>query len=421
MRGATSLAVGRAGRRGSRGWLTGLVVVLALAALGLVSQRGTIWRSIDLETRHRIVALVSQVTARRPATADEIAVSPRVANPLGANTFLEQDVTVEARQRSLQMLREAGFGWIRQQFPWSSIEPVSKGRFVDRVIGVNTWDVYDSIVDLAAANDLRVIARLDTSPPWARADTDWPFTPPDRLDDFGDYVELVARRYKGRIRHYQIWNEPNLHIEWGQRPVDPEAYVELLRVGYERIKRVDPDALVLSASLSPTIEASDRALNELIYLQRMYDAGAARFFDIMSVQAYGLRNGPDDRRLELGDVNFSRPTLIRELMVRNGDAAKPIWASEVGWNSQPESVKAEPNFGRVSEALQARYTVRALERARTEWPWMGVMNLWFFRRPHQDEWEQPFFYFRLVDPDFTPRPVWWAVRDYAHRLGYGPR
>ena len=52
---------------------------------------------------------------------------------------------------------------------------------------------------------------------------------------------------------------------------------------------------------------------------------------------------------------------------------------------------------------------------------MGVMNVWFFRRPHQDEWDQPFFYFRMVDPDFAPRPVWWAVRDYAHRQGYGPR
>ena len=244
-------------------------------------------------------------------------------------------------------------------------------------------------------------------------------TPPDHLDDFGDFCELVASRYRGRVRYYQIWNEPNLDIEWGQRPVDPAAYVRLLQVGYERIKKVDPAAVVLAASLSPTVEESERALNELIFLQRMYDAGAARFFDLMSVQAYGLRNGPDDRRLDLGDVNFSRPLLVRELMVRNGDGAKGVWASEVGWNSRPDSVRAEPTFGRVSEELQARYTVRALERARDEWPWMGVMNLWFFRRPHQDEWEQPFFYFRMVDPDFTPRKVWWAVRDYAHRQGYG--
>jgi hypothetical protein len=398
-------------------------IVLALSALLIVgfSFRSELLARLDTESRHRVVAFTSQYTARRPETADLVAVSPRVSNPLGVNTFLEQDVTLEARRRSLEMIREAGFGWIRQQFPWSSIEPVSKGGFVDRVMFVDTWAVYDSIVDLAEANGLKVIARLDTSPPWARPGNDWPHTPPDRLEDFGDFVELVARRYKGRVKHYQIWNEPNLAIEWGRQPVDATGYARLLQVGYERVKKVDPEAIVLAASLSPTIEESGQALNELLYLQRLYDAGAARFFDIMSVQAYGLRNGPDDRRLELGDVNFSRPTLVRELMAKNGDGAKPIWASEVGWNSQPESVKAEPTFGRVSEELQARYTVRALERARLEWPWMGVMNLWFFRRPHQDEWEQPFFYFRLVDPDFAPRPIWHAVREYAHAQGYGPR
>jgi hypothetical protein len=401
--------------------LAALLILLALGLAAAYRERTDLLDRLDLETRHRLVAFISQLTARHPDTADRVPTSPKVDNPLGINTFLEQDVTLEARQRSLEMIREAGYGWIRQQFPWSSIEPVSKGAFVDRVMFVDTWAVYDSIVDLARANDLRVIARLDTSPPWARIGNDWPFTPPDSPDDFGDFVELVARRYQGRIKHYQIWNEPNLYIEWGKRPVAPDAYVRLLAVAYERIKKVDPTAVVLAGSLSPTIEESDQALNELQYLQRMYDAGAEKYFDVMSVQAYGLRNGPDDHRLDLGDVNFSRPMLVRELMVRNGDAAKPLWASEVGWNSQPESVTAEPTFGRVSEELRARYTVRALERARTEWPWMGVMNLWFFRRPHQDEWDQPFFYFRMVDPDFAPRPVWWAVRDYAHRQGYGPR
>jgi hypothetical protein len=404
-------------------YLLPVLGLLSVAAVGLVldyRQRGELLDRLDLETRHRVVAFLSSVAARRPDTADRIPVTPAVTNPLGINTFLEQDVSAETRQRSLQMIREAGYGWIRQQIPWSSIEPVRKGSFIDRVIFVDTWQVYDNIVELAETNDLQVIARLDTSPQWARPGNDWMYTPPDNFEDYGDFVELVASRYKGRVRHYQIWNEPNLHIEWGKAPVDPEAYVRLLRVGYERVKKVDPDAVVLAASLSPTIEQSDQALNELAYLQRMYDSGAAKYFDVMSVQAYGLRSGPDDRRLDPGDVNFSRPMLVRELMVNNGDASKAIWASEVGWNSQPESVPGEPTFGRVSEELQARYTVRALERARTEWPWMGVMNVWFFRRPHQDEWDQPFFYFRMVDPDFRPRPVWWAVREYAHRLGYAP-
>ena len=58
-------------------------------------------------------------------------------------------------------------------------------------------------------------------------------------------------------------------------------------------------------------------------------------FDVLAVQAYGLRSGPDDLRLASGDVNFSRTLVVRELMVRNGDAARPIWATEMGWNAPP--------------------------------------------------------------------------------------
>src|SRR5215218_6379503 len=157
-------------------WLT--ILVLLTASIGLAFQRRSeLLDRLDLETRHRVIAWLSGLTARHPDTADRIPISPTVDNPLGVNTFLEQDVTVEARQRGLEMIREAGFGWIRQQVPWSSIEPVRKGGFIDRVIFVDTWQVYDRIVDLAQADDLRVIFRLDTSPPWARPGNDWMFTP----------------------------------------------------------------------------------------------------------------------------------------------------------------------------------------------------------------------------------------------------
>ena len=107
------------------------------------------------------------------------------------------------------------------------------------------------------------------------------------------------------------------------------------------------------AKLAPTVEESDRALNELVFLQRMYDAGARGAFDVLAVQAYGLRSGPDDRRLASGDVNFSRTLVVRELMVKNGDAARPIWATEVGWNAPPAGYTGPVPYGAVNEELQA--------------------------------------------------------------------
>jgi hypothetical protein len=338
-------------------------------------------------------------------------------NPYGINTFLEQEVDDWKLHRSFRLIRDAGFKWIRQEFPWEDIEIESKGIFLDRREGreVSSWEKYDHIVDLAEEYGIEVIARLDNPPAWSRGAGNEAGTlaPPDDYADYGDFVFAVVSRYKGRIKYYQIWNEPNIYPEWGEAPVDPEAYTELLGVGYTRAKEADPNVVILSAGLAPTTEMSERNLMDLVFLQRMYDAGASDYFDILSVQGYGLWNGPTDRRVHPDRANFSRVLLIRELMVRNGDAHKPIWASEVGWNALPRGFDSFPYYGRVSEELQAEYSAGAYRRAQAEWPWMGVMNYWFFKRPSDHEKDQAFYYFRMMEPDFYPYPVYAALKKQA--------
>ncbi|MCJ7668753.1 MAG: hypothetical protein MUP04_10860 [Anaerolineae bacterium] len=361
--------------------------------------------------------LILRLTQPPLETEPYLPIAHTSQNPYGVNTFLEQEVEEAKIRRSLQMIRDAGFHWIRQQFPWEDIEIHGKGDFEDRRTqpSKSAWEKYDRIVELAQEYGVEIIARLDNPPAWSRAQGNeiGTFAPPDDLNDFGDFVYAVVSRYRGRIKYYQIWNEPNIYPEWGEQPVDPIAYTQLLKVGYTRAKEADPGAVIISAGLAPTTEMGPKNLSDLVFLQKMYDAGAKGYFDIMSVQGYGLWTGPDDRRTDPSRTNFSRPRLIREIMVRNGDEDKPIWASEVGWNALPEGFPARPVYGRVSEELQAQYTVRAYERAQEEWPWMGVISYWFFKRADNREKDQPFYYFRLVEPDFTPYPVYWALKELA--------
>jgi hypothetical protein len=143
--------------------------------------------------------------------------------------------------------------------------------------------------------------------------------------------------------------------------------------------------VILAAGLAQTTEEGGRNMSDLLYLERMYQAGAKDYFDVMGAMVYGLWTGPYDRRAAPRYANFSRAQLIREIMVRHGDADKPVWATEVGWNSVPQSFSAFPSYGRVTEERQAIYAVEAYRRAEKEWPWMGVMNYWFFRRPSDAE------------------------------------
>ncbi|HEX2515308.1 MAG TPA: hypothetical protein VH257_11415, partial [Chloroflexota bacterium] len=131
------------------------------------------------------------------------------------NTQLEVEPDEESQRRALQLIRAAGFGWIRQQFAWAAVEGGGKGQYLDSNSGRSTWEPHDQIVRLARAEGLRVIARLDLPPAWARPPDSTKTHPPLDVRDYGDYVAAFVERYQGQVDHVQLWNEPNLTNEWG--------------------------------------------------------------------------------------------------------------------------------------------------------------------------------------------------------------
>ena len=355
----------------------------------------------------------------QPKLAVDVAVTHVPDSPFGMNVFIQGEPSLEVREQILRELNEAGFRWIRQQFDWEDIEIHDKDDFVDRrndPNGVDAWEKYDNIVDLAEQYEMNILARIDNPPNWSRAEGDAAGTlaPPDDLNDYGDFVAQVVSRYAGRITYFQLWNEPNGNAEWGVAGPNPEQFTALLCEGYRRAKAANSDAIIVAPALTPTFDISHFNLNDQIFMQRMYAAGAGDCFDVMSAQGYGLRSGPTDQRLQWNRVNFTYHLYMRDVMVVNGDADKAIWISETGWNALPDGMVpegAEP-YGKVSLEEQARYGVQLYERALDEWAWVGVINYWFLKRPIPEP-DQPSYYFRAMEPNFTPLPVWDALREFA--------
>ncbi len=360
-----------------------------------------------------IVHWLNSAVRPQPQLEPDLLRSNNLPSPFGVNTFLQQEVEPLKRMRSLSMAREAGFRFIRQEFQWEDIEIHGKGDYVDRrnvSEGIDAWEKYDQIVQQADQEGIGILARLSNPPSWSREGENGvtgALAPPDDYNDFADFAAAVAARYQGRIHYYQVWNEPNGNDEWGFQDADPEAYTELLCLANRRIKEADPEAVVLAGALTPTLAMDGRNMNDLIYLQRMYNAGAASCFDVMSAQGYGLWSGAADQRLRPTVINFQHHLLLRDLMVKNGDGHKPIWISEMGWNVVPDDMEAR--FGRVTEEQQARYTIEAYQRLQEEWPWVEVANYWFLKRPSDSEKDQSWYYFRLLEPDFIPLPVYDAL------------
>lgn len=343
-----------------------------------------------------IIALLPGEVPRRFVAGTPLAV--KTINPkMGVHTRLTDEVEEWKISRTLQMVREMGAPWIVEYFPWAYSEP-AKGRY--------NFDHAAIVLEHAYAQGLTVIARLDYVPDWARPkDTTSRYLEPSRYQDFGDFVYAFVSRFKERVRYYIIWNEPNIAAEWGFRPVNPAEYAALLRLAYLRAKEADPNAQVLAAGLAPTLENNPlTAVNDLIYLQGLYEAGAAPYFDALAVHAYGWRFPPDDPPAP-DRLNFARVELLRQIMVRNGDAAKPVFITEAGWNDHPRWTRA------VRPAERIAYTIRAYEKALAEWPWCEMVAMWAFRYPRPAYGYQD--YFTFVSPDFRPKSIYLAVREYA--------
>lgn len=296
----------------------------------------------------------------------------------------------EIADRDLQLVEDAGFRWVKQEIPWREVEGQGKGLW--------QWAAPDRFMNQIEAHGLKVIVRLGAQPEWASSTHLPDISPPDDLQDFYDYVFAVADRYKGRVAAYQIWNEPNLAREWGNRPPNPAEYVEMLKVGYEAVKAADPDAIVISAGMAPTTRNDDQAMPDIYFIQGMYEAGASPYFDALGVHAPGYKSAPEldpgvvaaDPVLTNGDsapeelrrvYAFRRVEDLRQVMVENGDEAKKVVILEFGWTVEPRQ-NSPYYWHAVDPITQAQYFERAYQYAIEHWqPWIGVMSLIYVANP----------------------------------------
>ena len=330
-----------------------------------------------------------------------------------------------AIQGDINSVDELGFGWVKYLVPWKDIEK-SKGGF--------DWYRLDKLIlPYSEEKGLKVVARLDRQPDWTignippTAELTVVNTPPPNLQDYFDFCGEIATRYKGRIHAYQVWNEPNLAREWGGNLPDPAGYVEMLAGCYKRIKAADPDAIVISAGISPTCTNNQYAMDDLQFLQGMYDAGAADYFDVLGAHAPGFDSLPSDDPYTHAEEHgqpmmpdgkictsyaFRHVERVRDLMVANGDGHRQIALMEMGWVTNGEAnsglnheeVAAVDGYRwfMVSEEVQAERLTAAYQYAYDNWtPWLGLMSAIY-----------------LADVDWDPAEQeewWWAINVAGYR------
>ena len=100
--------------------------------------------------------------------------------------------------------------------------------------------------------------------------------PPADPQTFANFLGALAREYCGSsLKAIEVWNEQNLHYEWGNMALDPAAYVNLLRPAYAAIKAACPSMWVVSGALTPAGNNGSFAIDDFTYLEGMFQNGVA--------------------------------------------------------------------------------------------------------------------------------------------------
>ncbi|MCC6804148.1 MAG: LysM peptidoglycan-binding domain-containing protein [Anaerolineae bacterium] len=342
-----------------------------------------------------------------PATEpNRIAVSPEFDYGVEAY-FDDQDVNSVTGA-----VAAMGMRWVKLRISWHALEPNA---------GMIDTTRLDTIIDALTARSMKILLTVTNAPDWARSST-LENGPPDDPAHYAAFVGALAARYAGRVSAYEIWHEPNLRREWNNplHPVSAESYALLLRAAYPAIKAANPAATVVSAGLAPTgFNDGINALDDRLFLARLYELGLVSFSDAVGAHPFGFANPPNALccEPEAGiQTHYEHPSFYfletlnryREIMRSNGDLSRQIWVTEFGWGTSEDIGTAPENSRFVGDNTfqdQAEYLTRGFELGANS-GFVGVMIAYNLNSCVAQPDNLDACYYSLFAPSGQPRPAY---------------
>lgn len=281
------------------------------------------------------------------------------------------------------MLAQAGVTWIRYFPEWQSIQP-KKGEW--------QWSYADSFLSTANENGIKIAGGLWYLTAWNSADGGTRKFPMKEMQPWRDYVEAAVGRYKGRIDHWEIWNEfPSFSANGS-----PKYYAELVKEAHIVAKKANPDAMI----------GLGVGNFDIGYLDATIKAGAAGHFDYVCVHPYENI----EAAMEGGEMGFlSLAASLRKMLADNKqDPQMPLWITEIGTQAP---VQADPRRDLHQADSVAKIYVLTLAQGFSKVFWFEA------RGPEYGHGTDH----GLIRKDWTPRPALATYQAMTETLGRSPQ
>lgn len=283
------------------------------------------------------------------------------------------------------MLKDAGVRWLRFFPEWASIQP-RKGEW--------NWAGADALVGNSKENGIRVAGVFCYFAPWASADGGTRKCPVRDMQFWRDYVGETVKRYRDRVRYWEVWNEFN-----GSFAVNgtPAIYAEMVKEAALAAKKVDPGVRIGMSCANFDVGFFDAAIK----------AGAGGFFDFLAVHPYENLGAVMESGGEFGYLSMART--LRTMLAQNGQRADlPLQITETGYQApiHPDPAKDE----RQAEAIVKAYVLSLAQ---------GFQRVFWFeaRGPAYGRGTDH----GIIRKDWSPRPAHAALKTMSGLLGAEPR
>lgn len=254
--------------------------------------------------------------------------------PFGVVGSLGNRVRSDEMPAAVQLMREAGVQWQREEIFWHEVQTSPGGPYNWNGEDSGFYN-YDRSIGLQAEAGIHVLGLLDYNPAWFKGKNP---RPEEWIKDWGDFVYNAVAHYgrdKGWVKHWELWNEPNLArsgYESGLYNIGD--FARILDVGRAAAKAADPDAVIVLGGLASMWGAAPSPYNYdyLDYLQHLGDSGAWNSFDVIAIHPYrpDAPEGEPWRNTQHADMR-DEFNLLDKLLLKYGP--KPVWITELGWTS----------------------------------------------------------------------------------------
>jgi PKD repeat protein len=234
----------------------------------------------------------------------------------------------EFDRRSMDKIVQMGGTNCPANLAWIGIEPTR---------GTYDWSYVDHQVAEARARGLEIFAYTGLTPDWALPPgilaqyfpgVGYRFPPDDQyIPDFEAFFTTLAARYRGQVKYYEFWNEPN-GCSWINDGCSnghmAYTYVPWLIRWYNAMKAGDPDCVLAVGGL----DYNSGVTNGYQYIEDIYSNGGGDYFDAVAIHPYG------------SPLNWQAIHDTYQVLVNHGDGQKKLWLNEYGWNTTDENLKA---------------------------------------------------------------------------------